>query len=83
MSAQLVYDLVVAWLPSIIAILTFVGVVFKLIKEFVALKKTVVDMKSIEDVNDKMKQVLNENYELKKDINELLTKIDHVDRRKK
>ena len=83
MSAQLVYELIIAWLPSLIAVGTALGVVIKVCKEFVALKKQVVDMKELTDAKAQMGQILKENYELKKTMNELLTKIDRVDRSKK
>lgn len=80
MNAQLVYDLVVAWLPSIIALGTFIGVVVKIIKEFASLKKEVTDMKDIKDIKLQLRTLSEENCTLKKQLNELLTKIDHVKR---
>ena len=73
---------VIAIIPSLTAITTAVGVIYKVIKQFAELKKEVVDMKDIEEVKGQMNIILNENAKLKKSINELLTKIDHVDRSK-
>ena len=80
MNAQLVQDLIVAWLPSLIALGTFIGVIVKTVKEFKELKKTVVDMKAIEDIKLQLRTLNQENYALKKQLNELLTKIDRIKR---
>lgn len=81
MTTEQIIDLVISLCPSVMAILTMVGVVAKTVREFTALKKQVTDMKSIEDLNTKLGQVIQENYELKKKLNETLTKIDHIERK--
>lgn len=87
MTAQAVYELVIAWLPSLIAIGTAIGVVIKLAKDFVALKKEfiaakkqIADMKCVDELKVEMKEVLAENRELKKKLNETMTLIDRVKR---
>lgn len=67
--------------PSILTILSMIGIIVKVIVSFKALKKEVVDMKDIKDLKTQMQMVLQENYELKKRLNETMTMIDHVDRR--
>ena len=67
--------------PSVITILTMVGVIAKVISNFKSLKKDVVDMKCYDDQKAQMKLILEDNRALKKQINELLTKIDHIERK--
>lgn len=74
-------DLIISILPSVIAVITTVGTIFKALKEFASLKNEVVDMKCIDDIKVDLKRVLEENYELKKTLNETMTKIDHVERK--
>lgn len=80
MTTEQIAQYVVSILPSIIAVLTTIGVVIKTLKQFADLKKQVTDMKAIEDVKSQLKMILQENYELKKTLNEAMTKVDHVDR---
>lgn len=81
MTTEAIIELIVSILPSIIAIFTTIGVIVKVIKQFADLKKEVANMKAIEDLRDQMKQVLEENYTLKKTLNETMTMIDHVERK--
>lgn len=81
MTTEQIINLIISLCPSVMAILTMVGVVAKTVREFTTLKKQVTDMKSIEDLNTKLGQVIHENYELKKKLNETLTKIDHIERK--
>lgn len=81
MTSEEIVELVVSVLPSIIAVFTTIGLVIKTLHEFTSLKKEVVDMKAIEDVKVQLKQILEENYQLKRTLNETMTKIDHVERR--
>lgn len=80
MTVEQIVDLVVSTLPSLIAVLTTVGLVIKTIKEFTTLKQQVVDMKAIEDVRCQLKNILEENIALKKTLNQTMTKIDRIDR---
>lgn len=81
MTTEQIIDLVMSICPSVIAILTMVSVVLRTMKEFRDLKKQVTDMKSVEDLNIRVGRVIQENYDLKKQLNELLTKIDHIERK--
>lgn len=74
-------NLIISIAPSIIAILTTVGVIIKTLKEFAELKKQVTDMKAIDDIRDQLREVLKENSDLKKKLNETMTKIDHIERK--
>lgn len=66
--------------PSVITILSMIGVIAKVIMSFRALKKDVVDMKEMREVKEKLNALLDENYALKKTLNETMAKIDHVKR---
>lgn len=80
MTTEQIIELVVSCLPSLIAVLTTVGLVIKTLSQFTALKKQVTDMKAIEDIRAQLSTILKENYELKQTLNETMTKIDHVQR---
>lgn len=81
MTVEQIVELIVSILPSLIAVLTTVGLIIKNLKEFAALKKQVTDLKCIDDLKDQIKEVVNQNYELKKQLNQAMTKIDHVKRK--
>lgn len=80
MSTEQIVEWVIAIIPSVISICTCVGIILKVIKEFSALKAQVADMKALEDLKKQLKDVLQENMQLKQTINQTLTKIDHVKR---
>ena len=67
-------------LPSLIAVLSTVGLVWKVIKNFKQLKDDVSNMTAMEDIRNQLTEVLQENAKLKKQLNETLTKIDNVHR---
>lgn len=75
-----IQEIIILIAPYVLSALTFIGVIAKVISSFRALKKDVVDMKDLSEVKSQMKQLLSENYELKKTLNETMTKIDHVRR---
>ena len=81
MATDQIISLVISISPSIIAICTALGVVLRVIKDFKGLKKQVTDMKCFDDLNIQIGQLISENYELKKKLNETLTKIDHIERK--
>lgn len=80
--SQQIIDIIVSVFPSVLSILTTVAVVAKVVRDFVALKKQVTDMKCIDELKSQMRVVLEENYALKKTLNETMTKIDGVRRDK-
>lgn len=67
-------------LPSFIAVLSTVGLIWKVIKNFKKLKDDVSNMTAMEDIRNQLREVLQENAKLKKQLNETLTKIDKVHR---
>lgn len=77
-------DQIVSWivaiLPSVIAVLTTIGVVIEVIKKFKKLKDDVANMTAMKEIREELKQVVQENYALKKKLNETMTLIDKVHR---
>ena len=80
MDINTIVQWVISILPSVIAVLSTVGLIWKLIKQFKKLKEDVSNMTAMEDIRNQLREVLQENASLKKKLNETLTKIDHVNR---
>lgn len=80
MEIEQIIDWVIAILPSVIAVLTTVGVVINVIKQFKQLKKDVAEMTAMEEIRTQLRQVVEENYSLKKKLNETMSMIDKVRR---
>ena len=80
MDVNVIIERIIAVLPSVIAVLTTVGVIVKTLKEFNALKKQVTDMKAMEDVREQLKMILQENYQLKNQLDKTIAKINHVNK---
>ena len=80
MDVNTIVQWVISTLPSVIAVLTTVGVIIKTLKEFKQLKQQVTDMKAIEDVRAQLKMILQENYQLKDQLNKTIAKINHVNK---
>ena len=80
MDVNSIVEYVVAILPSVIAVFTTIGVIIKTLKEFKSLKQQVTDMKAIEDVREQLKMILQENYQLKDQLNKTIAKINHVNK---
>lgn len=78
MDINQIVEWVVAILPSVIAVLTTVGLVVKTLKEFTALHNQVTDMKAMEDVKTQLKLLLQQNYELKSKLDKTIAKMNHV-----
>lgn len=78
MDINSIVEMIIGILPSVIAVLTTVGVVVKVLKEFTALKKEVTNMKAMEEVKEQLKMVIKENYELKVRLDKTIAKIDHI-----
>ena len=86
-----IYALIIATAPSITAI---VGIVFAIVKgiknskttskdiidKFEEMREEVLNTKEYSDLKAQLKLAHQENYELKKKLNELLTKIDRIQR---
>lgn len=67
-------------LPSLIAVASAVGLVIKTISNFKKLKDDVSNMTAMEEVRGELKEVLQENRELKRQLNKTMAKIDHIHR---
>ena len=81
--------IVVAAAPALASIIGIVAAVIKnknitaeVIDEFAKVREEVANTKEYTDVKNQLKIVYQENIELKKKLNELLTKIDKIDRSK-
>lgn len=81
MTTDQIISLVIGICPSVIAILTALSVVLRVIKDFKDLKKQVADMKCFDELNVKISNLIQENYELKRTLNQTLTKIDRIERK--
>lgn len=81
MTTDQIISLVIGICPSVIAILTALSVVLRVIKDFKDLKKQVADMKCFDELNVKISNLIQENYELKRTLNQALTKIDRIERK--
>lgn len=80
MEINTIVEYIIAILPSVIAVLSTVGLIGKTISQFKKLKEDVSNMTAMEDVRNQLREVLQENASLKKQLNETLTKIDKVHR---
>ena len=80
MDVNTIVEYIIAILPSVITVLSTVGLIWKTIKQFTKLKTDVENMTAMEDIRNQLREVLQENAKLKKQLNETLTKIDHVNR---
>ena len=78
MDVNLIVEWVISVMPSVIAVLTTVGVIIKTLKEFKELKNQVTDMKAIEDLRDQLKMILQENYQLKNQLDKTIAKMNNV-----
>lgn len=75
-----VLNIILTVLPAAIAVITEVGVVGIVKGVINACIKKINDNSEFVEVKKLMSTVVQENYELKKQINELLTKIDNIKR---
>ena len=86
MTIEMIAEWIIAILPSVIAVISAAVMVIKGLKELKETKVAVVDMKKIEEYTKTMKsevtKLMDENYELKKQLRELINKIDKIRRDK-
>jgi len=71
---------IMALAPSITAIITTVSMVITVLKNFKQLKDDIKSREELEDIKARFKKILDENYELKQLIKELLEKVDGIKR---
>ena len=70
--------LIMAYAPLLV---TIIGIITSIIKMISVLKTNKKESnEQITEIKGELQEVVNQNYALKKQLNELLTKIDHVDR---
>ena len=75
--------LIIAIAPSIMSIIMSTGLFCEIVNKFKKLKDDIKSREDLEEVKARFKKILDENYELKKLINELLEKIDGIKRTNK
>lgn len=80
MDLTLIETLIMTYAPLLVTIISIIAMVVKVLKSFKDLRKEVADKTELDDIRTEFQLVLQENYELKKSINELLEKIDKVKR---
>lgn len=69
---------IISILPSLTAILAMVLMVVKVLKSFKTLRDEVVNSNRMKKIEDQMQIVIQENYELKKQIKLMVQKLDKV-----
>lgn len=69
---------IVAIAPSLITIISVICMVVKIIKQFTSLREEVKNSKEMENIKNQIQIVVQENYELKKQIKTLVNKIDKI-----
>lgn len=69
---------IVSILPSLISILAMVVMVVKVLKSFKTLRDEVVNSNRMKKIEDQLQIVMQENYELKKQIKLMVQKLDKV-----
>lgn len=69
---------IVAIAPSLITIISVICMVVKIIKQFTSLREEVKNSKEMEQIKNQIQIVVQENYELKKQIKTLVNKIDKI-----
>lgn len=78
MEFSMVETLIMTYAPLLV---TIIGVIVSFVKMVAAVKSVKVSNESeFEDIKNQYKVVLQDNANLRKNINELLTKIDHINR---
>lgn len=71
MDIEQIYQLLVAGLPTLTAVVAIITACVKIIKQFGQLRNEVKNTTDIKDVEKQLKVVLNENAELKKSMTKL------------
>lgn len=69
---------IISILPSLTAILAMVGMVVKVLKSFKTLRDEVVNSNRMKKIEEQVEIVIQENYELKKQIKLMVQKLDKV-----
>ena len=69
---------IISILPSLVSILAMVGMVVKVLKSFKTLRDEVVNSNRMKKIEDQLQIVMQENYELKRQIKLMVQKLDKV-----
>lgn len=69
---------IIAILPSLITVISVVAMVLKLVKNFNTLKEEVTNSNRMKKIEDSVQAIVQENYELRKQIKQLIQKMDKV-----
>ena len=69
---------IVAILPSVITVISVLAMVVKLLKNYNNLKEEVINSNRMKKIEEQVTVVIQENYELKKQIKLMIEKIDKV-----
>lgn len=77
-SLDTIQTLIVTYLPTIIAICSMVLTFIKMVNEIKSNAEEIRKSNDFKEVNAKCTQVLQENYELKKEIKRLVNKVNRV-----
>lgn len=78
MDINTITELLIAVLPAIASILSVIGIAVKILKKFVNLQKEFADKTDYKEIQKCMSKVVDENMQLRKEINRLKSTIDHV-----
>lgn len=78
---QDIVDLIVYYFPSLVTVFTCLGVIFKIVKAFRELKTECLDLKDLENLKADLRVVLQENAELKRQLNETIKAVTKVRRK--
>lgn len=88
MTSEQLLNLVGQFGPTVINLILVLAVIIKVLREFRALvedlkavKVKVNDNRETQELKELLGRIVQENYELKKTQKELLTKIDHIERK--
>lgn len=80
MDINTITELLIAVLPSLASIFSVVAIAVKILKKFVSLQKEFADKTDYKEIQKCMSKVVDENMELRKEINRLKSTIDRVHR---
>lgn len=79
MDTNIIVSYIMAWMPSIVAICGTIVSVVKIVKDFNNLRAEVKDKTEMNDIKNQIQVIIQENYNLKKQIKELIKQISKVD----
>lgn len=80
MDINTITELLIAVLPSLASIFSVVAIAVKILRKFVSLQKEFADKTDYKEIQKCMSKVVDENMELRKEINRLKSTIDRVHR---